>query len=52
VENYEGRTFDGSHLDPAEIRGLNLVCHCAPDPCHCDHLLELANQPEDEGMEF
>jgi hypothetical protein len=26
-----------------ELRGRNLVCFCAPEPCHGDVLLELAN---------
>ena len=29
------------HLD--ELRGKDLVCWCAPEPCHADFLLELAN---------
>lgn len=30
----------------AELRGKDLVCWCAPLPCHADVLLELANGPE------
>lgn len=26
-----------------ELRGKNLMCFCAPEPCHADVLLELAN---------
>lgn len=26
-----------------ELRGMNLMCHCAPKPCHGDVLLRLAN---------
>jgi hypothetical protein len=26
-----------------ELRGKDLVCWCAPDACHADVLLELAN---------
>ena len=26
-----------------ELRGMNLICWCAPLPCHADVLLELAN---------
>lgn len=26
-----------------ELRGKSLVCWCAPDPCHADVLLEIAN---------
>jgi hypothetical protein len=28
-----------------ELRGKDLVCYCAPLPCHADILLELANSP-------
>ena len=28
-----------------ELRDKDLVCWCAPLPCHADILLELANQP-------
>jgi hypothetical protein len=28
-----------------ELRGRTLGCHCAPEACHCDTLLELANAP-------
>lgn len=37
VEILEGR------LNPKELAGKNLVCWCAPLPCHADILLELAN---------
>lgn len=26
-----------------ELRGWNLMCHCAPQRCHCDWLREIAN---------
>lgn len=29
-------------LDP--LRGKDLVCHCAPLPCHADVLLRLVNE--------
>lgn len=29
-----------------ELRGKDLVCWCAPKPCHADILLELANSEE------
>ena len=32
-----------SGLNPAELEGKNLVCWCAPLPCHADILLKLAN---------
>jgi len=28
------------------LKGKDLVCWCAPDPCHADVLLELANGVE------
>lgn len=28
----------------AELRGKDLVCWCAPRPCHADVLLRIANQ--------
>jgi hypothetical protein len=28
-----------------ELRGKDLLCWCAPEPCHGDVLLELANAP-------
>jgi len=31
-------------LDLHELRGKDLVCWCAPLPCHADILLELANR--------
>lgn len=30
----------------SELGNKDLVCWCAPLPCHADILLELANQPE------
>lgn len=29
-----------------ELKGKDLVCWCAPDPCHGDVLIELANPPK------
>lgn len=38
------RNKDGSlQFDLAELRGKDLVCWCAPAPCHADILLEVAN---------
>jgi site-specific DNA-methyltransferase (adenine-specific) len=31
-----------------ELRGKDLVCHCAPKPCHADILMRIANEPETE----
>lgn len=28
-----------------ELRGMRLVCWCAPDPCHCEVLLEELGEP-------
>ena len=33
-----------SKVDLSELRGKDLVCWCAPLPCHADILLELANK--------
>lgn len=32
-----------SRVDLSELAGKDLVCWCAPLPCHADILLELAN---------
>ena len=37
--------------DLDELRGKDLVCWCAPEPCHADILLELAN-PKIEVAEY
>jgi len=42
VKRDDGTTI----LDLAELRGKDLVCWCAPLPCHADILLELANADE------
>ena len=36
--------IDEGKLDLSELRGKDLVCWCAPLPCHADILLELANK--------
>ena len=41
----EGKMSIGK-LDPIELCGKDLVCWCAPLPCHGDVLLELANREE------
>jgi hypothetical protein len=33
-----------------ELRGRDLVCFCAPRPCHGDLLLRLANAPRNERI--
>lgn len=35
----------GHPMPLEELRGKDLVCWCAPLPCHADVLMELANQP-------
>lgn len=41
--------------DLHEIRGKDLVCYCAPKPCHADVLLKLANlnleKPKKQSIE-
>ena len=34
-----------------ELKGKDLVCHCAPLPCHGDVLLEIANRNELFGIQ-
>jgi len=36
-------TYFQDDLPLSELRGKDLVCWCAPKPCHGDVLLELAN---------
>lgn len=45
VEAYRLWILRGNPLrnDMHELRGKDLVCWCAPLPCHADVLLELAN---------
>ena len=35
-----------------QLRGKDLVCFCAPEPCHGDALLQLANCDWSETVEF
>ena len=47
VSTYRGLIADDTTLDPAELRGKDLMCWCPLDlPCHADVLLELANGKE------
>lgn len=39
----DGMMFN-NRLDLDELAGKDLVCWCAPLPCHADILLELANK--------
>lgn len=36
-------TIRSGNLNLEELRGKDLVCYCAPLPCHADLLLHLAN---------
>jgi hypothetical protein len=33
-----------------ELKGKNLLCYCSPMPCHCDVLLDIANESVDLGF--
>ena len=45
IAKYEHYVCDGPLLGQiGELRGRDLVCWCAPEPCHGDVLLRLANQ--------
>jgi hypothetical protein len=48
IERYRAYLLENPELRAAlsELRGRNLVCWCAPLPCHADVLLELANSDE------
>jgi hypothetical protein len=35
---------EGPIDDLHELKGKDLVCFCAPLPCHADYLLKLANE--------
>ena len=37
-------TSDLFMADLRELKGKDLVCYCAPKPCHADILLEIANE--------
>jgi hypothetical protein len=45
ILKYEKWICDQPNLlaDLHELTGKNLICWCAPDPCHGDILLKLAN---------
>ena len=41
-----------AHLREAakiELRGKDLVCFCAPKPCHADVWMRIANEPQRTG---
>jgi hypothetical protein len=44
IAKYECHLHDSGLIDAVhELRGRDLVCWCAPEPCHGDVLLRLAN---------
>lgn len=45
LEVLEQMTTAQLDLLRANLKGKDLICWCAPMPCHADVLLELANQP-------
>jgi hypothetical protein len=52
IAKYEWWLRNQHHLLRAldELRGCDLVCFCAPRPCHGDLLLRLANASRDERI--
>ena len=51
IESYR-RWLEAGRDDPTELRGKDLVCWCAPQPCHADILLEVANALVAQGAEL
>ena len=47
-KDYIDTKIANRELDVAELKGKNLGCFCAPLACHCDYLMKLANEDEDE----
>ena len=52
-QGFEKSDFEwhGLQDDLHELRGKDLVCWCAPLPCHADTLMELANKEETNGTD-
>ena len=47
IVSYERHLCDsGLIIQVHELRGYDLVCWCAPEPCHGDLLLRLANEQD------
>jgi hypothetical protein len=45
ITKYERHLYDSGLINQMhELRGRDLVCWCAPEPCHGDVLLRLANE--------
>lgn len=47
-DNLNNWSINFTAEDIKSLRGKDLVCWCAPKPCHADVLLELANKLEDQ----
>jgi hypothetical protein len=44
IDKFERHLYDSGLINQIhELRGRDLVCWCAPEPCHGDVLLRLAN---------
>jgi hypothetical protein len=43
IAKYKHEHLPSVIADIGELRGYDLVCWCAPQPCHADLLLALAN---------
>lgn len=54
IAKHERWLADQHHLLRAldELRGRDLVCWCAPQPCHCDLLKRLANASREERVNW
>lgn len=44
IQRYATWLYSTDLTDIEELRGKDLVCWCAPLPCHADVLLEAANR--------
>jgi hypothetical protein len=48
IDQYERHLHDSGLIDDVhELRGRDLVCWCAPSPCHGDVLIRYANRTGD-----
>ncbi len=54
IAKYERWLADQHHLLRAldELQGRDLVCFCAPRPCHGDLLIRLANATREQRVEW
>jgi hypothetical protein len=48
IDGNRTEVIEKHRIDQAknELRGTNLICWCAPKSCHCDIILEVANQSD------